>query len=49
MGFAAGLSVVDLKLRGDWRSDAVERYLFVPGEKIVGAARIMTDFAANCK
>jgi hypothetical protein len=30
MGFEAGLSVVDLKLGGDWQSDAVERYLFVP-------------------
>jgi hypothetical protein len=47
MGFAAGLSVIDLKLRGDWRSDAVERYLFVPGKQIVSAARIMADFAAS--
>ena len=47
MGYAAGLSVVDLKLRGDWHSNAVEQYLFVPGAQIVSAARIMSEFAAQ--
>jgi hypothetical protein len=49
MGFEAGLSVVDLKLRGDWQSDAVERYLFVPSSHVVGAARSMAEFAAQCE
>jgi hypothetical protein len=47
MGSAAGLSVLDLKLRGDWKSDAIEQYLFVPGAQVVSAARIMSDFAAQ--
>jgi hypothetical protein len=49
MGFEAGLCIIDLKLRGDWRSDAVERYLFVPNSHVVGAARSMADFAAHCE
>jgi hypothetical protein len=47
MGYAAGLSVIDLKMRGDWRSDAVERYLFVPSAHVFGAARSMSEFAAK--
>jgi hypothetical protein len=47
MGFAAGLSVVDLKMRGDWRSNAVERYLFVPSAQIFGSARAMSEYAAG--
>ena len=49
MGFEAGLSIVDLKVRGDWQSDAVERYLFVPSSHVVGAARSMSEFAAQCE
>jgi hypothetical protein len=46
LGFAAGLSVVDLKLRGDWRSAAFERYLHVPSAQVFGAARAMVELAA---
>jgi hypothetical protein len=46
MGFEAGLSVIDLKMRGDWRSNAVERYLFVPSAHVFGSARAMSEFAA---
>jgi hypothetical protein len=47
LGFTAGLSVVDLKLRGDWRSDAVERYLHVPTSRIFNSARAMCEYAAQ--
>jgi hypothetical protein len=47
MGFAAGLSVVDLKMRGNWRSNAVERYLFVPSAQVFGSARAMSEYAAS--
>jgi hypothetical protein len=46
-GYSAGLSVVDLKLRGDWRSDAVEKYLHVPTSQIFNSARVMSAFAAR--
>jgi hypothetical protein len=46
LGFAAGLSVVDLKLRGDWKSAAFERYLHVPSAQVFGAARAMVELAA---
>jgi hypothetical protein len=44
--FAAGLGLVDIKQRGDWRSMAFERYIHVPTEKIFSSARIISDFAA---
>ena len=48
LGFSIGMSAIDIKLRGDWRSNAYERYLVVsPAENIqsihaltVAAARI---------
>jgi len=42
--FSAGLGIVDIKLRGDWRSAAFERYVHVPSEKIFAAARSMSDY-----
>jgi hypothetical protein len=44
--FAADLSIVDIKLRGDWRSMAFERYVHVPSSKVFAAARVISEFAA---
>jgi hypothetical protein len=47
LGFSAGLSVFDLKTRGDWRSSAVERYIQVPSDQIFASARAMVQCAAQ--
>jgi hypothetical protein len=43
MSYEAGLSLVDIKMRGDWRSHAFERYVHVPVEKIFAAARSLSE------
>jgi hypothetical protein len=43
MSYEAGLSLVDIKMRGDWRSSAFERYVHVPVENIFPAARSMSE------
>jgi hypothetical protein len=45
--FAAGLGIVDIKLRGDWRSLAFERYVHVPSDKLFAAARTLSEYAAG--
>jgi hypothetical protein len=47
LGFAAGLSVYDLKVRGDWRSSAVERYIQLPSAQIFSSAHAMVQCAAR--
>jgi hypothetical protein len=47
LSFEAGLSLVDIKLRGDWRSHAFERYLFVSPEKIFASARAFSNCVAH--
>jgi hypothetical protein len=43
--FAAGLGIVDIKQRGDWRSLAFERYVHVPTSHIFASARVISEFA----
>ena len=45
--FEAGLSVTDIKLRGDWRSLSFERYIHVPAASIFKSARVLADFAGK--
>lgn len=40
--FAAGMSIIDIKQRGDWRSAAVERYIHVTHETLFGSARLLS-------
>jgi hypothetical protein len=47
MCFQAGLSVTDIKIRGDWRSNSFEKYLFVPAEAVFSSARVLADFAGK--
>jgi hypothetical protein len=47
MCFEAGLSVTDIKLRGDWRSNSFEKYLYVPAEAIFMSAKVLADFAGK--
>jgi hypothetical protein len=47
MSFEAGLSIIDIKMRGDWRSHAFERYIHVPQEMIFSAARALSNCVAN--
>ena len=41
-GFRAGLSMIEIKQRGDWASNAVERYIFVDENQIRSTARKLT-------
>jgi hypothetical protein len=47
LGFSAGLSVIELKSRGDWRSAAVERYVTMSSEQVFSSVRAMTEFASR--
>jgi hypothetical protein len=47
LGFNAGLSVFDLKVRGDWRSAAVECYIHLPSTQVFASARAMVQCAAR--
>ena len=42
--FEAGLGVTDIKLRGDWRSQSFERYLFVPAASVFRSAVALSSF-----
>ena len=44
--FQAGLSITDIKLRGDWRSNAFEKYLYVSASSIYNCAKVLSEFAA---
>ena len=46
LGFALGLSAIDIKLRGDWRSNAYEKYLVVSPDINVHSVRTLTMGAA---
>lgn len=43
--YQAGLSLIEIKRRGDWRSQAFERYIHVPSDTIFKAACILAQFA----
>ena len=45
--FQAGLSITDIKLRGDWRSQSFERYLYVSASSVYQGARALADFAGQ--
>jgi hypothetical protein len=47
LAFALGLSAIDIKLRGDWRSNAFEKYLFVTPEANFAAIRTLVNGAAS--
>jgi hypothetical protein len=47
MSFEAGLTLVDIKMRGDWRSQAFEKYLHIPIEKVFAAARALSECVAE--
>jgi hypothetical protein len=46
LGFALGLSAIDIKLRGDWRSNAYEKYLMVSMDANVSSVSTLTEGAA---
>ena len=44
--FRAGLSLTEIKLRGDWKTQAFERYLHVPASTVFHGAYVMSEFVA---
>jgi hypothetical protein len=46
LGFSVGLSATDIKLRGDWKSSAYERYLVVSPSDNLSSVRTLTLGAA---
>ena len=46
LGYRAGLNLTELKLRGDWKSQAFEKYLFVSASSIFKSARALSKCAA---
>ena len=47
LGFKLGLSIVEIKQRGDWRSSAVESYIDIEGIYKLDIARALIDGASN--
>jgi integrase len=47
LGFSIGMSAIDIKLRGDWRSNAYERYLVVSPDQNVKSVRALTVGASR--
>ena len=47
LAFMAGLSAADIKLCGDWASNAYEKYLFVSDEIALRSAHSLVSFAAQ--
>ena len=45
--FEAGLSLTEIKIRGDWKSQAFERYLFVPASAIYDSAVRLAEFSVS--
>jgi hypothetical protein len=41
LAFAAGMSAVEIKMRGDWASNAFERYVFVDNHSALATARLL--------
>ena len=46
LGYRAGLNLTELKLRGDWKSQAFEKYLFVSASSIFKSACALSKCAA---
>jgi hypothetical protein len=46
--YQAGLSLIEIKRRGDWRSQAFERYIHVPADTIFQAACALAQFVEIC-
>ena len=44
--YSAGMSTIDIKLRGDWKSLAFERYIFVSKEKKNSSAKLLSERAS---
>jgi integrase len=47
LAFAAGMSTIDIKMRGDWASNAFESYVFIAPTQALESARLLTATAAN--
>ena len=47
LGFSLGLSAIDIKLRGDWRSNAYERYLVVSPDDSSKSIHTLTEGASR--
>jgi hypothetical protein len=47
LAFSLGLSATDIKLRGDWASNAYEKYLVVSSESLVNSVQLLTSGAAS--
>jgi hypothetical protein len=45
--FEAGLDLTAIKLRGDWKTQAYEKYLHVPASIILRSATMLSDFASK--
>lgn len=46
MCFRAGLNMVEIKNRGDWRSNAVERYIFLDETYALHSAQRLVEYAS---
>lgn len=46
LGFALGLSILDIKNRGDWRSAAVEKYIFIEEAHSIQVAKALVRGAS---
>jgi hypothetical protein len=47
LAFSLGMSATDIKLRGDWASNAYEKYLVVSSESLVNSVQVLTSGAAS--
>jgi hypothetical protein len=47
LSYEAGLGVMDIKMCGDWRSNAFERYLHIPTEKVFASACAISNCVAD--
>lgn len=45
--FEAGLDLISIKLCGDWKTNAFERYIHVPHSAILNSAVVLSNFAAK--
>jgi hypothetical protein len=43
--FEAGIDIMEIKLRGDWKSQAFERYLHIPAKMVFKSAIALSKFA----
>jgi integrase len=46
LAFSVGMSAIDIKLRGDWKSNAFERYVTVAPESSLASVRTLTSGAS---